>query len=140
LVLLIVFFSSRRRHTRFSRDWSSDVCSSDLAPAAPTRPAGAARVPAPALPLDRLAPLADVMGTWPGMQDAPGRTHFASVLEHQLGRRIDLRGGRLREDAVTLLRAAAGAPDALREVVPRAALFERAEKATEFEQLIDDLP
>src|SRR5690606_39964483 len=24
------FFSSRRRHTRFSRDWSSDVCSSDL--------------------------------------------------------------------------------------------------------------
>src|SRR5207302_4948253 len=26
----IFFFSSRRRHTRFSRDWSSDVCSSDL--------------------------------------------------------------------------------------------------------------
>src|SRR5256884_2302141 len=25
-----VFFSSRRRHTRCSRDWSSDVCSSDL--------------------------------------------------------------------------------------------------------------
>src|SRR5436309_16021027 len=32
VVLIIVnfFFSSRRRHTRFSRDWSSDVCSSDL--------------------------------------------------------------------------------------------------------------
>src|SRR5690606_40560549 len=27
------FFSSRRRHTRFSRDWSSDVCSSDLSSA-----------------------------------------------------------------------------------------------------------
>src|SRR2546429_3290407 len=27
----IFFFSSRRRHTRCSRDWSSDVCSSDLA-------------------------------------------------------------------------------------------------------------
>src|SRR5690606_40933759 len=27
---IIFFFSSRRRHTRFSRDWSSDVCSSDL--------------------------------------------------------------------------------------------------------------
>src|SRR6266550_4668088 len=27
------FFSSRRRHTRCSRDWSSDVCSSDLAEA-----------------------------------------------------------------------------------------------------------
>src|SRR5690606_40582107 len=28
--LVFFFFSSRRRHTRFSRDWSSDVCSSDL--------------------------------------------------------------------------------------------------------------
>src|SRR6266704_5256681 len=28
------FFSSRRRHTRSKRDWSSDVCSSDLAAAA----------------------------------------------------------------------------------------------------------
>src|SRR5437660_12112187 len=26
------FFSSRRRHTRWPRDWSSDVCSSDLVP------------------------------------------------------------------------------------------------------------
>src|SRR5256886_12020294 len=26
----IFFFSSRRRHTRFDCDWSSDVCSSDL--------------------------------------------------------------------------------------------------------------
>src|SRR5690606_40394353 len=29
-LILFFFFSSRRRHTRFSRDWSSDVCSSDL--------------------------------------------------------------------------------------------------------------
>src|SRR6266536_886208 len=42
------FFSSRRRHTRSTRDWSSDVCSSDLdrlpaeRPAAGKRPAGAA--------------------------------------------------------------------------------------------------
>src|SRR5690625_4485896 len=28
--LVIFFFSSRRRHTRWPRDWSSDVCSSDL--------------------------------------------------------------------------------------------------------------
>src|SRR2546421_6468922 len=28
--LLFFFFSSRRRHTRSDRDWSSDVCSSDL--------------------------------------------------------------------------------------------------------------
>src|SRR5690625_7777751 len=30
LVLILFFFSSRRRHTRWPRDWSSDVCSSDL--------------------------------------------------------------------------------------------------------------
>src|SRR2546422_516185 len=29
-LLFVFFFSSRRRHTRCSRDWSSDVCSSDL--------------------------------------------------------------------------------------------------------------
>src|SRR5215813_9017869 len=31
LRLIFFFFSSRRRHTRCGRDWSSDVCSSDLA-------------------------------------------------------------------------------------------------------------
>src|SRR2546429_5580722 len=29
-IVFVFFFSSRRRHTRCSRDWSSDVCSSDL--------------------------------------------------------------------------------------------------------------
>src|SRR5256886_10929626 len=29
-MFLFFFFSSRRRHTRFDCDWSSDVCSSDL--------------------------------------------------------------------------------------------------------------
>src|SRR5256886_5453014 len=28
--VVLFFFSSRRRHTRFDCDWSSDVCSSDL--------------------------------------------------------------------------------------------------------------
>src|SRR5258707_15233489 len=28
--MYLFFFSSRRRHTRYWRDWSSDVCSSDL--------------------------------------------------------------------------------------------------------------
>src|SRR5260370_25808659 len=31
LYFFFFFFSSRRRHTRFKCDWSSDVCSSDLA-------------------------------------------------------------------------------------------------------------
>src|SRR5690606_39929846 len=38
-----VFFSSRRRHTRFSRDWSSDVCSSDLTTCAMIRAAAPGR-------------------------------------------------------------------------------------------------
>src|SRR6266481_7694428 len=33
LSVICFFFSSRRRHTRWNCDWSSDVCSSDLSPA-----------------------------------------------------------------------------------------------------------
>src|SRR5204863_5732440 len=32
VIVAFFFFSSRRRHTRSLRDWSSDVCSSDLIP------------------------------------------------------------------------------------------------------------
>src|SRR5688500_19703941 len=32
IFIFYFFFSSRRRHTRLQGDWSSDVCSSDLAP------------------------------------------------------------------------------------------------------------
>src|SRR5690625_7311091 len=52
--MFVFFFSSRRRHTRWPRDWSSDVCSSDLSPLA--RPRARARgVPrlAPAGPCSR---------------------------------------------------------------------------------------
>src|SRR6266498_440795 len=34
-MVMFFFFSSRRRHTRCGRDWSSDVCSSDLTPEPP---------------------------------------------------------------------------------------------------------
>src|SRR5437868_7734945 len=34
-ILVFFFFSSRRRHTRSKRDWSSDVCSSDLTRSGP---------------------------------------------------------------------------------------------------------
>src|SRR5438105_11779817 len=36
---LFFFFSSRRRHTRSTRDWSSDVCSSDLSRPLQVQPA-----------------------------------------------------------------------------------------------------
>src|SRR5216683_7050834 len=52
------FFSSRRRHTRSDRDWSSDVCSSDL------RGAGAPR---------RLATLSGAAGEDVGLGLEPSR-------------------------------------------------------------------
>src|SRR2546427_8441294 len=46
-MLVFFFFSSRRRHTRFDCDWSSDVCSSDLGRRhpPPSLPAGPLRAP-----------------------------------------------------------------------------------------------
>src|SRR2546430_8228680 len=38
--MFFFFFSSRRRHTRFDCDWSSDVCSSDLRGRVPRRLSG----------------------------------------------------------------------------------------------------
>src|SRR5690242_13291014 len=55
-VCIFFFFSSRRRHTRLTCDWSSDVCSSDLLlqrAARERRPTG--RVAEPELPADVLA-------------------------------------------------------------------------------------
>src|SRR5438445_3533929 len=43
------FFSSRRRHTRYWRDWSSDVCSSDLAAGHQTGPGADLRSGIPGL-------------------------------------------------------------------------------------------
>src|SRR5690625_7836460 len=42
---MFFFFSSRRRHTRWPRDWSSDVCSSDLGAHALGRRGGAVEEP-----------------------------------------------------------------------------------------------
>src|SRR5438876_6735163 len=39
-VFIFFFFSSRRRHTRWTGDWSSDVCSSDLIQPLVLRPIG----------------------------------------------------------------------------------------------------
>src|SRR2546429_7047133 len=48
--VLCFFFSSRRRHTRCSRDWSSDVCSSDLKRSCTEPAAFEARATRPAFP------------------------------------------------------------------------------------------
>src|SRR5204862_4034588 len=50
------FFSSRRRHTRSLRDWSSDVCSSDLSTKKERIPARSSRECAPSLWIEATSP------------------------------------------------------------------------------------
>src|SRR5256886_11134301 len=52
--LLVFFFSSRRRHTRFDCDWSSDVCSSDLGTPSLAEVATAAKLGVPREEIDDL--------------------------------------------------------------------------------------
>src|SRR6266511_4644202 len=50
-------FSSRRRHTRFSRDWSSDVCPSDLAdPRFPAEPVTSIHAAEPGTTVNEIEP------------------------------------------------------------------------------------
>src|SRR5689334_25447883 len=56
-IFMSFFFSSRRRHTRWNCDWSSDVCSSDLTAARRAAWSGACAGPAVCLDL-RLLPAA----------------------------------------------------------------------------------
>src|SRR6266849_1292355 len=99
----LFFFSRRRRHTRSTRDWSSDVCSSDLPPHAgrwrgallPGAAADHARVPPRGRPRER-----DHAYLHPGAPRAAGpgrsRLHPAHRLLAQLGRSaagaVDSRG------------------------------------------------
>src|SRR5207253_6223696 len=57
---LFFFFSSRRRHTRWPRDWSSDVCSSDL-----FRMSSLLRVQYPRDGIRKLRPLGTFLGQLP---------------------------------------------------------------------------
>src|SRR5690606_39953094 len=75
----------RRRHTRFSRDWSSDVCSSDLSPDAPRRP------PAPV----RLFASTCVLSAGGGPDDARDLEWVAAINLERLGVVVVLDGSRL---------------------------------------------
>src|SRR5690606_40151245 len=84
------FFSSRRRHTRFSRDWSSDVCSSDLH-------VGADVLHAPTATEERLSLPARLIATVPLEPDRRRVRHEigrASRRERAYGSEAAVRGGR----------------------------------------------
>src|SRR5699024_11959430 len=100
----VFFFSSRRRHTRSKRDWSSDVCSSDLAEvvdaaAARLRDGGTVHYFGAGTP-GRLAVL-DAAELQPTFSLEPGRVvaHIAGGArseERRVGKEGRARGGRGR--------------------------------------------
>ncbi|WP_372350825.1 hypothetical protein [Streptomyces sp. KL116D] len=78
----------------------------------------------------------DALSTLDCLADAPGRLQFAALLGDVLGRPIDLRGVRLREDLVVLSRIALdtdGGEQALLDVVR---ILEGAVISAEFERLL----
>src|SRR5690606_40600747 len=94
------FFSSRRRHTRFSRDWSSDVCSSDLVLAAAVDARGVEMVVAEVeRPMEEPRPFfrARRRAVGPGEVHAaePNRMELGSgdLARHVAHRRLMCRGG-----------------------------------------------
>src|SRR5215470_9002886 len=89
MFFIFFFFSSRRRHTRCYRDWSSDVCSSDLG--------ARRRWPGQARPR--------LKEKWCNMNGAPSATLIAGSFGNnahlaEFKRRIGLRSGALRADTV----------------------------------------
>src|SRR4051812_50180357 len=89
--MFFFFFSSRRRHTRLTCDWSSDVCSSDLAAA---RLRGDRSVP-PLLVL--LLPLRGAAGACPGGMSSRPPCASATPDRESVGegKRVEFGGRRL---------------------------------------------
>ncbi|MFF8875888.1 VMAP-C domain-containing protein [Streptomyces massasporeus] len=71
------------------------------------------------------------------MEDAQGRLHFGVVLGDLLGRQIDLRGVKLREDVVLLVRAALNMPGGERVLVEVVRILEGDLAGDELDQWLD---
>src|SRR5690606_40229709 len=90
------FFSSRRRHTIFSRDWSSDVCSSDLPESFPEQ----RRSPRGSVPhtgecmssTDRTVRVASGQGFWGDDLEAPVRQVEQGPIDRSEERRVGKEG------------------------------------------------
>lgn len=70
------------------------------------------------------------------MEDAQGRVQFATVLGEQMARTVDVRGVRLREDVVAMVRAALNAEGGERVLVKVVELFEGPAPAEELDRLL----
>lgn len=97
-----------------------------------TPPVGTS-LPEPSLPLELVEALCELSC----MEDGQGRVRFAMLLGDQIGRTVDLRGVRLREDVVGIVRAALGVPRGERELVAAVRAFEGPQAGDHVERLID---
>ncbi|MFF5156606.1 caspase family protein [Streptomyces sp. NPDC000348] len=93
-------------------------------------------VPRPADALARMALLTEAMCELACMDDAQGRVQFATVLGEHLGRPVDVRGVRMREDVVALVRAALNATGGPGVLLSLIALFEGRPAAESVRQLL----
>src|SRR5207253_6989630 len=108
--VILFFFSSRRRHTRWPRDWSSDVCSSDLL----NKALGQIMIPYPRRVRARCAAIPRgevdrVTGDyWPASRHPYGCQEVCARLERNLrswrGIHIGVRDKPLRRSVVTKTR------------------------------------
>src|SRR2546430_16160248 len=90
------FFSSRRRHTRFDCDWSSDVCSSDLLRQRPLRSGFPGNI-APQRALAKMEALPEV-AQWARIDVAAATGILASGRDRKSGvegKSVDLGGRRI---------------------------------------------
>src|SRR3712207_8494588 len=96
-MMTLIFLSSRRRHTRYWRDWSSDVCSSDLAPRRRGRGAARGGPPGGRRRLGVVS-LAQRSGARVGVYAGAGsRSDRKSVVK---GKRVDLGGRRITNNNI----------------------------------------
>ncbi|MFI1419988.1 caspase family protein [Streptomyces sp. NPDC020731] len=82
--------------------------------------------------------LVDALCALSCMEDPQGRVQFATLLGEQFGRPVDLRGIRLREDVVGIVRTALGVPHGERQLVSVVRVFEGTQAGDHVERLIGD--
>src|SRR5689334_24784916 len=100
--LVMFFFSSRRRHTRWNCDWSSDVCSSDLALIGKSQEEAAGQFESLLHEMSEVQ-YRDLMGRIEkgageaGAQAAAEVRNASETLVHQLSEKVDIAAARLQE-------------------------------------------